>query len=256
MIVDCHMHTKISMDSKLEIEHAIEKSKELDLGLVITEHMDLNFPEAGQFLFDPEVYFKEYSKYRNNKLFLGMELGMQEICLEEGRAIVEKYDFDQIIGSIHIVNGIDIYQKVYYAGKSKQEAYSEYLMAMKKNLKLYNFVDTLGHIDYITRYAAVADKEIYFEEYRELIDEVLKTVISNGQAIELNTRRISQKAALDNLFKIYSRYKELGGQLITIGSDAHVVENIGCNFKTARELTEAIGLKAVYYKNRKPEYMF
>ena len=253
---DCHMHTKISTDSKMEIEEALVKSRELNLGLVITEHMDLNYPEEGKFIFDPADYFKEYSSYRNEKLLLGMELGMQEICVAEGKNIVEKYAFDQIIGSIHIVNGIDIYQKVYYEGKSKYEAYSEYLLAMAKNLKLYNFVDTLGHIDYITRYAAVADKEIYFEEYRELIDEVLKIVISNGQAIELNTKRLNQKAAADNLFKIYSRYKELGGRLITIGSDAHVAENIGNSFSIAKEFTDNIGLSAVYFKNRKPEYMF
>lgn len=253
---DCHLHTKVSTDSKMEIENALLKAKELDLGLVITEHMDLEYPDKKSFLFNPEEYLKNYSNFRSDKLLLGMELGMQEICLEEGKKIVESYEFDQIIGSIHLVNGMDIYWKKYYQGRSKYEAYCEYLEVMAKNLKIYNFVDTLGHIDYIARYADAEDKEIYFDEFQEPIDEVLKIIISNGQAIELNTRRLDEEGAIKNFMKIYSRYKELGGELITIGSDAHIAENIGKNFKLAKEIVQTLSLRAVYYKNRKPEYMF
>jgi histidinol-phosphatase (PHP family) len=253
---DTHMHTEVSSDSKMKIEDAIRTANELnDLGIILTEHMDLNFPVPNEFIFDVNNYFEKYDKYRSNKVLLGIEVGLRFDCVKENAEIAEKNSFDYVIGSIHFIDNIDIFQKEYYANKTKKQAYDNYLNCMLENIKAYDCFDSLGHIDYISRYAYFEDKEIYYDEYRELIDEILKILIEKGKAIEINSRRLAERSAVINMIKIYKRYKELGGKIVTIGSDAHKTEDIGKNFKIAKEIADECNLKTVYFKNRKAEYL-
>lgn len=247
---DCHVHTTFSTDSKMKVEDARKQANELDIGIIITEHMDLLYPDTNKFYFDVEDYLKTYEAFRGDRLLLGMEMGMRSDCIEENKKLIRNNKLDYIIGSIHLVNGIDIYESVYYEGRSKKEAYEEYFSCMLKCVKLYDFVDSLGHIDYIARYARVSDVEIYYNEYREFIDEILKTIIKNNIALEINTRRLNDKKALLNLIEIHKRFRNLGGKFVTIGSDSHRVDDIGKNFKIAEELAENCGLKIVHFKER------
>lgn len=252
---DSHIHTKFSTDSKMDIEVAIKQAADLNIGIIITEHMDLNFPVSDQFRFNPEQYFKEYSKYRSDRVLLGIEIGMITDQVVENREIIERYPFDYVIGSTHLVDNLDVLMKSFYENRSKKDSYEHYFKYIINCIKTHSFVDSLGHIDYISRYAAYEDKEIYYEEFSEHIDEVLKAVVRTGKAMELNTRRFGSSAAVDNLKKIYKRFYELGGRMITIGSDAHSESAIGFKFDAAKAITESCGLKIVYFSERKPEYV-
>lgn len=252
---DSHIHTTFSTDSKMSIEDALKRSKELNLGLIITEHMDLNYPDETIFHFNQEEYFKKYSKYVGQNLYLGIELGMSLSHTKENRSLIENYPFDYVIGSVHLVDDVDIYRELYYTGKTKQQAYIQYLKYMYACLKAHPYIDSLGHIDYITRYARYEDKEIYYEDFADYIDEILKLIISDEIALEINTRRFSSSSALLNLRKIYNRYYELGGRIVTMGSDSHVLKDIGSNFENAKELLESCCLRPVYFKNRTPEFI-
>ena len=254
-MIDSHIHTEFSLDSQMKIQHGLEHSKNIGIGMTITEHLDLKFPTGEDFNFDIDNYFNDYEKYKSSKFMLGIEIGMQLICLEENRAIASKYPFDYIIGSLHVADGQDIYYPKFYEGKSKKESFEQYFGSMIDCVKRYDFIDSLGHIDYISRYATFDDKEIYYEEFNEYIDEVLNTIVSNEKVIELNTRRLDNKEAYNNLIHIYSEYNKKGGKYVTIGSDAHHAEHIGQNFKLANSICEICNLKPVYFKNRKMEYM-
>lgn len=251
---DSHLHTDFSTDSRMKIEEAIYISQNTGINLIITEHMDLKYPEENLFIFNPEDYFKEFSKYRNNNLLLGIELGMRPDCLDENRKIENSYNFDFVLGSVHIVNNMDLYYEDLYNNRSKKEAYSIYFKYMYDCVKSHSFIDSLGHIDYIARYARYDDQEIYYEEFSDLIDPILKLLAEMDKSIEINTRRFSNTLAVENLKKIYKRFRELGGNTVTIGSDSHSADSIGRGAKEAAEMAEACGLKIVYYKNRKPQY--
>ena len=80
-------------------------------------------------------------------------------------------------------------------------------------------------------------------------------VLDTGTIMELNTRRLSSKAAAESLLMIYARYRELGGQYVTIGSDAHSAEAVGMNFKRAQDMTDFVGLRPVWFRERKIEYI-
>lgn len=252
---DCHIHTKFSTDSQMDIEDAAKRASELNLGLIITEHVDLKYPMNGKFIFNPGEYFKEYSKYRDDNLLLGLEMGMREDCVEENKRFASGYAFDYIIGSIHVVDDIDLFETAVYEGKSKKEVYSNYLNTMLQCIKKHDFVDCLGHIDYICRYAKYEDNEMHYRDFIEEIDEILRELIKTGRAIEINTRRLMESEVVNNLIPIYKRYHELGGVIVTVGSDSHRLNNIGHGFDAAGEIAERCGLKMVYYKERKLYYV-
>lgn len=251
---DSHIHTDFSTDSKMKISEAIEASERDGLNMIITEHMDLNYPIEGKFVFNPQKYFNEFKKYRNEKLLLGIEIGMIMDCIEQNKNIQSDYDFDYVIGSIHFIDDMDIFYDDLYKERSKNDAYSMYFNSMYECVNNYDFFDSLGHIDYIARYARYDDKEIYYDEFSNKIDEILKILAYREKSIEINTRRFKDPSAIKNLLTIYRRFRELGGKTVTIGSDAHTPSAIGYSIKTAIEIAEKCGLKIVYYKNRKPNY--
>ncbi len=251
---DTHVHTNFSTDSDMKMEEAIKSAKEKSISFITTEHMDINFPKEGLFCLDVDKYLNKYLKYRNANLLVGIELGMKEDCLEESRKLIRDNTFDYVLGSVHLVENLDLYYPDYYEGKSKKEAYLKYLQDILENLKQFEFIDSLGHIDYIARYAKFEDKELYYSDFPDIIDEIFKEVIYKEKCLELNTRRLKNQNSAKNMLEIYKRFSELGGKYITVGSDAHNVESMGSNFKEAVEIAGRCNLKIVYFKNRKEEY--
>jgi histidinol-phosphatase (PHP family) len=254
-MIDSHIHTEFSDDSEMKIEHALKQSEKSGIGMTLTEHLDFNFSKGTDIIFDIEKYFNDYDKYRSENLMLGIEIGMQQNCLDKNREITSKHPFDYVIGSIHIAGSEDIYYPEFYKGKTKKEAFEIYFKSMLNNVKKYDFIDSLGHIDYISRYANYDDNEIHYHEFNEYINEILKIIIQNEKVMEINTRRLGSKKAYDNLTKIYKVYSQIGGKYVTIGSDAHRVEDIAKNYKEAIRICEICDLKPVYFKQRKMEYM-
>lgn len=248
---DSHVHTKFSTDSEMEITAAIKSADKLDLGLIITEHMDIGFPTIADNTYDIPAFFSEYSKYRSDKLLLGVELGMCLDLLEQVKNVATSYPFDQIIGSVHVVDKMDTYKKSFFEGRTKYEVYKQYLIYMIDCIKTHDFIDTLGHIDYITRYNDYFDKELYYDEYIDYIDELLILLAKKEKAIEINTNRLSSYDAFISLTKIYKRFKELGGRYVTIGSDAHTPDLIGRNFNIANDICKTCRLEIVHFKERK-----
>ncbi|WP_040213449.1 histidinol phosphate phosphatase [Clostridium polynesiense] len=252
---DTHMHSKYSFDSDMELEDAVKEAERQALGIILTEHLDLDFPDPKFKCVDLPAYFQEYEKYRSNKILLGIEIGMRPDLIEDIDKIINEYPFDYVIGSVHLVDMVDIYGMKYYIGKSKKEAFNKYLKHMIQCIKTHNHIDSLGHIDYICRYNPYEDKELYYEDHKYYIDELLKILVEKEKAMEINTRRLNDAEAVKSLMKIFKRFNQLGGTMVTVGSDAHRSKDIGNNFSEARELAEACGLKIVYFKNRKPEYI-
>ncbi|MEG0774142.1 histidinol phosphate phosphatase [Clostridium sp.] len=255
MIFDTHIHTSFSTDSKMNIKDAIQRAKSLNIGLIITDHMDLNYPEKDKFVFDIKRFFETYEPYRSSSLLLGIELGMDTKYENENKLIVDNYNFDEIIGSQHFLHGFDIYEGALYEGRIKEDLFRDYFLEIIHSLKTHSYIDTLGHIDFISRYYPLEDKEIYYEDYCDYIDEVLKLCINNDIAMEINTRRLSNITAFNNLTKIFKRYKDLGGKYVTLGSDAHTLVSIGSNLDKGFYIADSVNLIPVYFKNRKMNYI-
>ena len=247
MIFDCHTHTKFSADSEMLAEDAINRAKNLNLGIIFTEHFDFDVP--GDFTFNPEKYFAEYKNLRGEKIRLGVEVGLRKSAREINKNFIDSADFDLVIGSIHLVDDFDIYYPEFFVGKDKNTAYKKYFATMIEETAVEDF-DVLGHIDYICRSAPYENPALDYENFKPEIDEVLKIIVEREKILELNTRRLDKKSVLEELLPIYRQYKNFGGKFITIGSDAHKVENVGKNFQAALDFAEELNLTPVTFSRR------
>ncbi|MDU5109513.1 MAG: histidinol phosphate phosphatase [Clostridium sp.] len=254
MIFDSHMHTKFSTDSDMNILDAIEVSKNKNIGIIITDHMDLDYPIKDDFKFDIPSYFKEYEKYRNNALKLGIELGLTRNVVDESEKLITSYDFDFVLGSIHAVKNLDIYEEYVHQGYSKKEFFTYYLEDMLDCVNLYNSFDSLAHIDYPCRYTKFDNNEILVSDYKDILAEIFEILINKGKVLEVNTSRLHLAEAKSALKDIYNLYKDLGGKYVTLGSDAHAYTNIHRNFDIALDFIEDVNLKGIYFSKRKPEF--
>lgn len=254
MIFDSHMHTKFSTDSDMKILDAIEVSKNRNIGIIITDHMDLDFPIKDDFKFHVPSFFKEYEKYRSNTVKLGIELGLTKNVVEESEKIITSYDFDFVLGSIHAVRDLDIYAEYIHQGYNKEDFFTYYLEDMLACVNLYNNFDSLAHIDYPCRYAKFDNNEILVSEYKDKLAEIFDILINKGKVLEVNTSRLNLPEAKSALKDIYNLYKDLGGKYVTLGSDAHAYTNIHRNFDIALDFIEDVNLKGIYFSKRKPEF--
>ena len=254
MMFDSHTHTRFSVDSEMEARAALTAAAEQGLGLVFTEHLDVDFPGDADFVFDAQKYFADYAPLAGAKLRLGVEVGMREETLAASRAFVASAPFDLVIGSIHLIDGKDIYYKESFAGQDKAEMYGKYFALMAENLRTHDFIDVLGHIDYIARYAPYGNPELSYGDFADEIDAVLRACVETGTVMELNTRRLRGRRAQKELMPIYARYDELGGRYVTLGSDAHTADAIGANFAAAEDMAAALGLRIVTFAGRKMEF--
>ena len=253
MIFDCHTHTKFSADSEMLAKDAIAKAESLGFGIIFTEHFDYDLPGDIDFTFKPEEYFAEYEKLRGENVRLGVEVGFRDTARQINKNFIASADFDMVIGSVHLVDDLDIYYPEYFADKTKTVAYKRYFETMIASAAVEDF-DVLGHIDYICRKSPYEKPAIDYETFHADIDEVLKIIIEREKVLELNTRRLDKKSVVDELLPIYRRYKELGGKFITIGSDAHNVGAVGNYFDTASDMVNELNLIPVTFRNRKIEF--
>lgn len=255
MIFDSHIHTEVSADSEMKAAKALARAEEIGVGLVFTEHEDMDFPGEKNFTFCPDAYWEKYESLRGGSLRLGVELGMQAGLAEKNHAFVKSVPFDQVVGSIHTLEGYDLYYPDIYHKQGKEELYRLYLTTMAGCIRSHGaFIDILAHIDYIARYAVYSDPEISYAAYAEFIDDVLRALVETDTVLELNTRRFSRRRAMKELVPIFARYRDLGGREVTLGSDAHTADAIGASFAEAGDMAAALGLAVVTFCERKKEY--
>ena len=265
---DCHLHSSFSGDSKTPMEDMIRKGISLGLKeMCFTEHMDFDFiyaadEEPGYWEVNTDAYLYDLLKYREKydgqiKLLFGVELGMQTTCSRKNVLYAKNYDFDFIIASSHLCNGKDPYLKeTFFDGRPEEEAYHEYFKYIYECIRGFQNFDVYGHLDYVLRYGPTKNENFRYEEYRDDIDKILKHLIENGKGIEANTSGYKYGMGGPHPCReILARYKELGGDILTIGSDAHDTAQIAANFTEVSDLLKAIGFE--YYcvfENRLPEY--
>ena len=252
MLYDTHTHADYSCDAEMTIKTEIEAADKLGIGFILTEHWDRYYPTNPEmFLFDIDDYFKKDGPYRSDKVLLGIEVGLQPNAIEEDRKMTTAHPFDEVVGSMHCFEGLDMYEPTTYEGLTKAQAVKKYLDDSIKCLKMKPDFDSYGHIDYICRYMPYPDPNLYYEENPAEWDEIFKLLIAEDKTIEINTRRLGDDAVIPPLKTLYKRYAELGGRYCTLGSDAHYPEHVGRDFAKAKQMTDECGLTVVYYKERK-----
>ncbi len=257
---DFHLHSSFSADSDASPSSMIRRAAELGLsGMCFTEHLDLDCPVEGpDFTLDLGAYFSELthlqSVYRDRiQIGTGIEFGMQPMHASFFQKLVQNYPFDFVIGSVHFLNGKDPYYPSFFEGKKEEDVYADYFREVAALLELYTDFDTLGHLDYIVRYGPNQNRFYSYSRYADVIDPVLHHLIRCGKCLEVNTAGLKYGLGETNPSRdVLRRYRELGGELITIGSDAHAPEHIAYDFPAVSEMLCSIGFRSytVFFKRK------
>lgn len=252
---DFHLHSKFSPDSKAEPTEIIRTAKEKKLNhIIFTEHCEANLNQAmpeGKPIWPPldiknyTSTISELQKTAPMKVGIGIELGQATFAPKAAEEALKAYDWDIVLGSMHnIKNGIDFYYMDYLNEDIKRltKLYLEDLY----DLAVWNRFDILSHLYYHLRYIYRQGMELDIKKYEAEIRDIFRVLIINGKGIEINT------ASLDDAFgdvipSLYylKIYHEMGGEIITIGSDGHREDRIGFGFEYALDLLREAGFKAI-----------
>ena len=263
MRADVHMHCGFSNDSETRPEDMVESAIAKGLSVIcFTDHYDKdNLDWGDEAIFDVESYFQKMmalqEEYRDRiDIRIGAEIGMQPYLAEYYQNFMAQHPFDFVIGSVHSVLehdvALDFFQK-----HSDPEGYKIYFEEMLQDVQKIKSYDVLGHLDYIVRYSNQGSKGFNLNDYMDIIEEILKQVISHGKGIEMNMSGLKYGLGAPHPQpEIIKRYRELGGEIITVGADGHIPEHIAYDYHLADDILKSCGFK--YYtefKGRKPVFV-
>lgn len=264
---DYHLHSSFSGDSKTPMEEMIREGIRLGLKqMCFTEHNDFDYPVTEQ---DPPGFFevnadsylydllKLQKKYADQiKIFFGVEIGLQPHLARQNAAFIKEHDYDFVIASSHLCSGKDPYLPAFFAGRSPEDAFLEYFTSILDNLDTFRNFDVYGHLDYVVRYSPTRDQGYSYELFAELFDRILKKLIDMEKGIEINTAGLAKGLRDAHPCRgILKRYRELGGEIITTGSDAHEPGLIAYAFDQAADILKDCGFR--YYttfEKRNPSF--
>lgn len=234
--------------------------------MCFTEHNDFEYPDSPdgpgtQFLLNTDSYLYDLIHYKEKyadkiRLLFGVELGLQPQLMRQNAVYAKSYEFDFIIGSSHLCNGRDPYYPSFYEGRTDEEAYREYFESILENIRKFSNFDVYGHLDYAVRYGASMDRDYSYEKYKDIFDQILELLLEKGKGIELNTGGIDKGMRdFHPCMGVLKRYRELGGEIITIGSDAHEPARVAQHFDRACQVLKDCGFQYyTVFEKRTPEY--
>jgi histidinol-phosphatase (PHP family) len=282
ILTDLHTHTNISPDAQSSPEEMCERAAQLELAAyAITDHCDCNLwlpadevSESPEKLVDRDMYgSRDYSRksiaaqtelkekyWGRLNLLCGIELGqpLQNIAVAE--EVVTNPALDFIIGSHHQNVGKDDFYWFDYGKLSETEIYALLDKCFEETLAMCEWgkFDVLGHLTYPLRYiCGEYGIEIRLDRYEEIIREIFRTLIQNGKGIEINTSGLRQKYGKTLPCLEYIKlYRELGGEIITLGSDAHSCADLGKGIADGIELARQAGFSYTsFFRERKPQFI-
>ncbi len=258
---DSHIHTSFSTDSETAMEEMIQQGITNKLaGITFTDHMDYEFPNTYDwdcpdgfppFTFDFDKYVATIQKYKNKyqdqiQIYTGVEIGLKKDAYEKNVQLSKHPALDYRIGSIHLIDNLDPYYPEYWESVNETRALEKYF---ETTLNCINNlgeiqIDTMGHLDYIVRYAPSGYKLYSYHNFSDVIDEILRKLIEREIALEVNTSGYKNGGTMPNPNgDVIRRYKDLGGECITFGSDAHTPEQLSKYFDDAGKLVWDAGFR-------------
>ena len=227
--------------------------RSIDLGLkeiCFTDHVDYDLDSDDSFGIDYNKYFDKIqslqNKYKDNiSIKKGIEIGLQKQIIDKCNNDINKYPFDFVICSQHAINRSELYFGNFFLDKTQHEAYEYYYKELYDIIKVYKNYSVLGHLDLVKRYGNYG-KVLDDKPFDDIIEAILKQAIYDGKGIEVNTSCYRYNLPdLTPSRHILNMYKDLGGEIITTGSDSHNPAQIAYNFDYIYSYLQSIGFKYV-----------
>lgn len=274
MLADFHVHTEFSDDSVYPMEQVAEDAFRLNLdALCFCDHVDYGVkPDAGEPCdrFDPDngkpvtnvdyaCYFPEVERVRalfDGRLTIraGLELGVQRHTVARYEAVLDHWGdrLDFCLLSIHQVEDREFWNGDYQKGRDQDAVHRDYYNEMLAVMDAFDGYDSVAHLDLMRRYDPFGP--VPFERVRDQMAAALEHVIAHGKAIELNTS--SWRYGLDDTMPssdVFRLYRDLGGTLLTLGSDSHRPSHLGSYLRVGQRMLRDLGFtEFVTYERRVP----
>lgn len=274
VLFDNHNHSEFSFDGKrTSVEKSTLAAADAGLGgVAFTDHCDFFVPamkaEYEQLVpetFDVNAQQAEIDRVqalidrriggeRKFRILKGIEIGMHEDCHGEIRRTLGENSFDQVIASVHYLDGIDPFYGGYYEGKDWKEAYGHYLETIWKEMTWLKDFDIMGHFDYVVRYAPYSSTSLLYRDFSDILDEMFRYLIQEGKALEINTKSYQEYngrlVTIDT--EVLKRYRKLGGEIVSFGSDSHDAHRIGHAIMEHALLLKSLGFRwSAHYESRR-----
>lgn len=266
MLADYHVHTDYSEDSFYPMDDVALDAIRLNLDeLCFTDHVDYGIladwddpaPKPLSEVGKPrsnvryETYFphmEDLIERHADELVIkrGLEFGMQTCTIGKYERLFSTWGdhLDFVICSIHEVNNLELWTGEFQRGKSEEEfvlAYYEELLSVIERYKDYS---VLGHLDAINRYDP--EGPIAFDRVRDVVAAIFSQAIADGKGIEVNTSGIRYGQGWYHPARHFLElYRDLGGWIVTVGSDSHKPEHLGSYLKQAQRVLKDIGFGGV-----------
>lgn len=252
-IIDLHTHTDNSPDGNHSCSYMAETAESNGVKCVaFTDHCEVDAFYKEEY--DRRVvqsYF-EVSKVKsafNGKIEVlrGIELAQPHYDPTLASEIITGRNYDVVIGSIHNLRGKeDFYYMKSFDGICIEDMMNEYFDELIAMLEWGNF-DVLAHITYPFRYIYnICGYVEDINKYSKKVDEILKLCAEKDKALEINMGGLKypiNKPSPD--IDTVKRYKELGGRLVSVGSDSHYAERVGFGIERAYEIARESGFDFV-----------
>ena len=254
---DCHMHSIVSFDGHntgLELAQAAASRGLKEI--CFTDHVDfVSGAPVQTMVFDVPRYNQEYDglEVPGLKIRKGMEFGLtegnQSLLLQ--RLSQRHYDF--VLGSVHFVDGLDVYFQEFWQDKIPAQAQRRFLEQTLAMVQAHQDFDVLAHMTFLMKspYNPVR-APLSSDAHREIIEEILKVLVRKGKGLEMNTSGVDRSVGFLPTIDVFRRFKELGGEIVTVGSDAHRTDRVGqyC-LQAAQMLAEIFGYVCTF-QDREP----
>jgi len=258
-VFDFHMHSKVSFDGKADAKDMVQAAVAAGLReICFTDHLDYDPKGLLQdCTFDTHVYNETYDDLHHPDVIIrrGAEFGMlpdnRDTFLED----LKRRHFDFIIGSVHFAGGVDIYLPEFWEGRTVEESERCCLEETLACVQAHDGFDVLGHITYAGKARAnPVHRPVPYDAHQDIVDEILRTLARKGIGIEINTSGMDVCGAYLPAPEYLRRFKELGGEIVTVGSDAHNALRVGQYCRDACRMVADIFGYVCTFADRKPVF--
>lgn len=254
---DYHLHCKLSFDTNEEPANIVSAAEKAGLSeICFTDHYDFNDVVLEDYnTFSAQDYQNVLTGLHSDtvKIRYGVEAGLTHWNQTEIKALTKMHDFDFVIGSVHFVGGYDPYVKEFWEQNDFDAAFEKYFLQVKKCVDLHENFDVLGHLNYIYKSPNIpAKKVVHYSDFADICDEIMKTLVHKGLGMEINTSGVAAIGDCLPSIDFMKRFRDLGGEIVTVGSDAHNTARVGQHIDQALQIAKEVFGYVCTFEKRKP----
>lgn len=258
-MIDYHVHSDVSADCGVSMADMARAARRAGIReLCFTEHIDIDLSCELDFRVDFNRYRDALAQVREQfpdiTIRMGIEAGLDMRTKDQMPALLS--DLDYVIGSQHVVYGQDPFYQQIWKEHPQRAIYDEYLAESLRCARECDFYDVLGHLGYIAKFCPYDDKLMRYSDFTDEVDAILKLLVQKGKGLEVNTNGLYMTPDTMPELPIIRRYRELGGEIVTVGSDAHYEVVVGHAVSETLAMLKEIGFQYVCaFDARKPRFL-